>query len=71
MVYIKDSISYIKRDNLEITGLECIWIQIKLCNKRNILYGVFYRPPNAVERLALFVANLICASLLTSRHTLW
>ena len=36
MVYIKDSISYIRRNDLEINGLECIWVQIKLCNKRNI-----------------------------------
>ena len=27
--------------------IECIWIQIKSCNNRNILYGVFYRPPNS------------------------
>ena len=47
MVYVKDSISYVRRNDLEITGVECIWIQIKLCNKRNILFGVFYRPPNS------------------------
>ena len=41
MVYVKDSISYVRRNDLEITGVECIWIQIKLCNKRNILFGVF------------------------------
>ena len=47
MVYIKDSISYIRRNYLEINGLECIWVQTKMCNKRNILYGNFYRSPNA------------------------
>ena len=29
---------------MELNRLECIWIQIKLHNKRNVLYGVFYRP---------------------------
>ena len=47
MVYVKESISYVRRNDFEIAGLECIWIQIKLCNKRNILFGVFYRPPNS------------------------
>ena len=27
--------------------VECIWIQIKLCNNKNILHGTFYRPPNS------------------------
>ena len=26
---------------------ECIWVQIKLMNNRNIFYGVLYRSPNA------------------------
>ena len=47
MVYVKDNISYVRRNDLEIAGLECIWIQIKLCNKRKILFGVFYRPPTS------------------------
>ena len=47
MMYVKDSISYVRRNDLEISGLECIWVQIKLCNKRNILFGVFHRPPNS------------------------
>ena len=38
--------SYTRRNDLEIGGLEYIWIQIKSNNNRNILYGVFYRPPN-------------------------
>ena len=47
MVYVEDFISYVRRNDLEIAGLECILIQIKLCNKRNILITVFYRPPNS------------------------
>ena len=37
----------VRRNDLQIAGLEFIWIQIKLCNKRSILFGVFYRPPNS------------------------
>ena len=32
---------------MEINNLECIWVEIKLSNSRNVLYGVFYRPPNS------------------------
>ena len=47
ILYVKNNLSYIRRQDLELNNLECIWVQIKSCNKRNILYGVFYRPPNS------------------------
>ena len=47
ILYIKDNLTYIRRHDLELNRLECIWIQIKLHNKRNVLYGVFYRPPSS------------------------
>ena len=47
LVYIKDSISYSRRLDLELYPHECIYVQIKLISDRNILYGVFYRPPIA------------------------
>ena len=40
ILYIKDNLTYIRRHDLELNRLECIWIQIKLHNKRNVLYGV-------------------------------
>ena len=47
ILYVKNTLSYIRRHDLEPNRLECIWIQITSSNKRNILYGVFYRPPNS------------------------
>ena len=47
IVYIKNNLSYIRRSDLEPNGLECIWIQLMLSNKKQILYGAFYRPPNS------------------------
>ena len=46
IVYVKDTISYVRRFDLELKSLECIWIQLKLSNK-SVLFGVFYRPPSA------------------------
>ena len=47
ILYVKDNIAYKRRLDLEINNLECIWIEIKLSNSRNVLYGVFYLPPNS------------------------
>ena len=44
---MKDSIVYMRRLDLELNRLESIWIGMQLNNSRNILYGVFYRPPNS------------------------
>ena len=44
LIYIKDSIHYKRRMDLEPAGIECIWSEIILRNK-HILFGVFYRPP--------------------------
>ena len=47
ILYVKNTLSYIRRHDLEPNRLECIWIQITSSNKRNILYDVFYRTPNS------------------------
>ena len=46
-VYIKDTLSYTRRHDLEINRLECVWVELKLLNNKNILVGVFYRPPSS------------------------
>ena len=43
-MYVKDSISKIRRHDLEINRIECIWIEL---NKKHILLRTFYRPPNS------------------------
>ena len=47
ILYVNNNLSYIRRRDLGLNNHECIWVQIKSSNKRNILYGVFYRPPNS------------------------
>ncbi|XP_053378589.1 uncharacterized protein LOC128548180 [Mercenaria mercenaria] len=46
ILYIKDSLQYRRRLDLELNRLECIWVEITLYSNRHILFGVFYRPPN-------------------------
>lgn len=46
MIYVKDSIHYKRRHDLEPLNIECIWIEIQL-NHTRALFGLFYRPPNS------------------------
>ena len=53
-LYIKNNVFHKRRSDLEIPGVECIWVELVLRNK-HILFGVFYRPPNstAVQHLCI------------------
>ena len=46
VLYVKDYLYYRRRDDLELRGIENIWIEIVIKNKR-ILFGLFYRPPSS------------------------
>ena len=46
ILYVKNNIHYTRRQDLELRGVECIWIELTLKHK-HILFGVFYRPPNS------------------------
>ena len=46
MLYVKESIHYTTRNDLEPIGTECILIALTLKHK-HLLFGLFYRPPNS------------------------
>ena len=46
MLYVKTSIHYKRRADLEIRDIESIWIEL-VNNHKHILFGLFYRPPNS------------------------
>jgi hypothetical protein len=45
-VYIKENIYACRRPDLEVNGIEAIWVQIKI-NGNKVLYGTFYVPPKS------------------------
>ncbi|MEW8546463.1 MAG: reverse transcriptase family protein, partial [Candidatus Thiodiazotropha sp.] len=45
-IYVKDQIVCVRRTDLEVKDLECVWLQVKT-RGRNILICGLYRPPNA------------------------
>ncbi|XP_060607755.1 uncharacterized protein LOC132759899 [Ruditapes philippinarum] len=46
-LYIKNSLFYKRRMDLEPRNVECVWVEIILSQSKRILVGIFYRPPNA------------------------
>jgi hypothetical protein len=46
IVYVKNTVNCIIRPDLHVGSLECIWLEIKLNNKK-YLYGTFYIPPTS------------------------
>ena len=46
IVYVKNGIFYKRREDLEIRGLECLWIEV-INPRRRILFRLFYRAPNS------------------------
>ena len=45
VVYIRDNISFKRRQDLEVNTLEAVWVEVSLKSK-TILIGGVYRPPN-------------------------
>lgn len=58
IVYVRDSLSCKRRTDLELRGIEAVWLELTLKSKK-ILVGGYYRPPNS--NLAYF--NLLEESI--------
>ena len=50
-VYIRETLNYIRRFDLESSELENIVIEIVINNSKNILLSTYYRPPNTLKYL--------------------
>ena len=46
-VYARNDISVIRRTDLEIEGVEGLWLEIILPKSQGFLVGTFYRPPDS------------------------
>ena len=46
ILYVKETLRYKRRADLELRDIECIWIEL-INNHQRILFGLFYRPPNS------------------------
>ena len=46
IIYVKNNIPCKRRTDLEVDGVESVWLEIRLKNK-TVLLGKFYRAPNS------------------------
>ena len=58
MIYVKESIYCKRRNDLDLRGIECIWIELTL-KRKHILFGLFYRPPNSDSECYIAIADCI------------
>ncbi|CAB4022001.1 Hypothetical predicted protein, partial [Paramuricea clavata] len=47
LIYIPEHLIFKRRLDLEINGIECIWIEINFPNSKPILVSFIYRPPSS------------------------
>ena len=62
ILYVKDNLYYKRRVDLEIAGVENIWIELAE-NHTRILFGVFYRPPSSDATYFLNIEDSIALAV--------
>ena len=63
-IYIKDVIPFIRRTDLEVNELQCIWLEINFPNTKSFLFSVWYRPPSTSKFLPTNFNELLRNSLI-------
>jgi hypothetical protein len=61
-VYIEEAVYYERKTDLEINGLECVWVELKIKNQK-VLYGTFYVPSSSLATVWLSLEYSIELSL--------
>ena len=49
-VYVRSNIFSRRRNDLELPNLECIWVEVSIQNKKQLI-GTFYRPPSSANAI--------------------
>ncbi|CAG2257732.1 unnamed protein product [Mytilus edulis] len=50
-IYIKNSLHFIIRNDISVSNLELLWVEVRNCSNEKFLVGVLYRPPNSNSNL--------------------
>ena len=62
-IYLRNSLKWNRRQDLENEHVENIWIEINIPKSSNILLGVYYRPPNTSKFLSKDFDNILNETL--------
>ena len=57
-VYVRNGIPCKRRNDLELTSIECLWLEINIRNRKTLI-GTFYRPPNSTPQVLTDIENSI------------
>jgi hypothetical protein len=66
ILYVRENLHYKRHYNLELNNLECIWIELIPENNKHVLFGLFYRPPNADANYSNKVEDSIALAIDTN-----
>ena len=63
-MYIRNSLTFIRRNDLETDDVECIWIEMKCKQRQHVLIGSLYRPPSSpvdfIDKLGDIIERVSC-----------
>ena len=58
-MYIKESIDWVRRDDLESDSIESIWLDVFVKNSKSFLLATCYRPPDGSNYLPPDLTQLV------------
>ena len=61
---------WLRKDSLELPDIECVQIELLLCNKK-LLIGTYYRPPNSLPAVLSSIEDSIGLALDTNVHNIF
>lgn len=71
ILYLKKSLTYKRRPDLEVSNIETIWVEVELPNTKPFLLCTAYRPPSAhCDWIDLFEEELSIAQTSSLEYTL-
>ena len=63
-MYIRNSLTFIRRNDLETDDIESIWIEMKCKQRQPVIIGSIYRPPSSpidfIDKLGDIIDNISC-----------
>jgi hypothetical protein len=48
-IYVKNDYHVVHRNDLEVIGVEYVWVEIKISKNHPVLIGTFYKPPDSLN----------------------
>ena len=58
IIYVKDSLCYKRREDLEPRNIESIWLELTN-NHKHVLFGLFYPPPPTLTLIIFLMSKIL------------